>query len=40
MFTPVTIPFGAKLLFNTVKLKSGVSMEDVELALGEMCNVV
>ncbi len=40
MFTPITIPFGAKLLFNTVKLKPGVTMEDVELALGEMCNVV
>jgi len=40
MFEPVTIPFGAKMLFNTVKLKSGVSMDDVELALGEMCNVV
>ncbi len=40
MFTPVTIPFGSKLLFNTLKLKAGVSMEDVELALGEMCNVV
>ncbi len=40
MFTPVTIPFGAKLLFNTVKLKPGVSMDDVELALGDMCNVV
>lgn len=40
MFTPVTIPFGAKLLFNTLKLRPGASMEDVELALGEMCNVV
>jgi heme-degrading monooxygenase HmoA len=40
MYTPITIPFGAKMLFNTVKLKPGVSMEDVELALGEMCNVV
>jgi heme-degrading monooxygenase HmoA len=40
MFTPITIPFGAKMLFNTVKLKPGVAMEDVELALGEMCNVV
>jgi hypothetical protein len=40
MFEPVTIPFGAKMLFNTVKLKPGVSMDDVELALGEMCNVV
>ena len=40
MYTPITIPFGAKILFNTVKLKPGVKMEDVELALGEMCNVV
>lgn len=40
MFTPITIPFGAKMLFNTVKLRPGVEMEDVELALGEMCNVV
>jgi hypothetical protein len=28
------------MLFNTVKLKPGVQMEDVELALGEMCNTV
>lgn len=40
MFTPITIPFGAKVLFNTVKLKPGVKVDDVELALGEMCNVV
>ena len=40
MFSPVTIPFGGKMLFNVVKLKEGVSMEDVELALGDMCNVV
>ena len=40
MFGPITIPFGAKMLFNTVKLKPGVDMDDVELALGEMCNVV
>ena len=40
MYAPITIPFGAKVLFNTVKLKPGVEMEDVELALGEMCNVV
>lgn len=40
MFTPITIPFGAKALFNTLKLKPGVNMDDVELALGEMCNVV
>lgn len=40
MFSPVTIPFGAKMLFNTLRLKPGVSMDEVELALGEMCNVV
>jgi len=40
MFTAISIPFGVKMLFNTVKLKPGVKMEDVELALGEMCNVV
>ena len=40
MFDPVSIPFGAKMLFNTVKLKPGVAMDDMELALGEMCNVV
>ncbi len=40
MFEPVSIPFGAKMLFNTVKLKPGVNIEEVELALGEMCNVV
>jgi len=40
MFEPVAIPFGAKMLFNTVKVKPGVALEDIELALGEMCNVV
>lgn len=40
MFEPVSIPFGAKMLFNTLKLKPGVNFDDVEMALGEMCNVV
>jgi len=40
MFDPITLPFGAKMLFNTVKLKPGVKFEEVELAVGEMCNVV
>jgi len=40
MFGPIEIPFGAKMLFNTLKLKRGVNLEQVELALGEMCNVV
>jgi hypothetical protein len=40
MYAPVTIPFGAKMLFNTVRLKPDTQFEDVELALAEMCNVV
>ncbi len=40
MFEPITIPFGGVMLFNVLKLKDGVNAEDVELALGEMCNVV
>jgi len=40
MFEPITLPFGAKMLFNTVKLKPGVDFDQVELAVGEMCNVV
>jgi len=40
MFAPISIPFGAKMLFNTLKLKPGIEIEEVELALGEMCNVV
>ncbi len=40
MFDAISIPFGAKMLFNTVKLKPGVSMDDVEIAIGEMCSAV
>lgn len=40
MFGPITIPFGAKMLFNTVKLKPGVNFDQVEMAVGEMCMVV
>ena len=40
MFNPLNIPFGCVMLYNVVKLKDGVSEEDVQLALGEMCNVV
>ena len=40
MFHPITIPADSKMLFNVVKLKDGVSVEDIELLLGEMCNVV
>jgi hypothetical protein len=40
MFHPVSIPFGCKMLFNEIKLKPGITLEQVEMALGEMCNVV
>ena len=40
MFDAVSVPFGCKMLFNTVKLKPGVNMDDVELALGDMCSTV
>ncbi len=40
MFEPIEIPFGCVMLFNVVDLKDGVTIEDVELTLGEMCNVV
>ena len=40
MFNPIQIPFGCVMLFNVVDLKPSVTVEDVELVLGEMCNVV
>ena len=40
MYNPINIPFGGVMLFNVVKLKEGVTLEDVEMELGEMCNVV
>lgn len=40
MFNPISIPFGCVMLFNVVDLKDGVTVSDVELVLGEMCNVV
>ena len=40
MFGPITIPFGAKMLFNTVKLKPGVNFDQLEMAVGEMCMIV
>lgn len=40
MFNPITIPFGASMLYNVVRLKPGVSTDDVEMAIGEMCNTV
>ena len=40
MFDPINIPFGDKMLFNVVKLKKGVSIDAIEMAIGEMCNSV
>lgn len=40
MYHPINIPFGGVMLFNVVKLKEGVTLDDIELELGEMCNVV
>lgn len=40
MFHPITIPFGCVMLSNVVKLKEQYTLQDVELTLGEMCNVV
>lgn len=40
MFTDIQIPADAVMLFNVVKLKEGVTLDDVELEVGEMCNVV
>ncbi len=40
MFNSLNIPFDAKMLFNVVKLKPEYTIEDAELAMGEMCNVV
>jgi hypothetical protein len=40
VFSPITVPYGAKMLFNTLTLKPGVSFDDVELAVGEVCNFV
>lgn len=40
MFMPLTIPFGCVMLYNVLKLKPGVVREDIELAIGEMCNIV
>ena len=40
MFGKITIPFDSVMLYNVVKLKEGVSMDDVEVQIGTMCNIV
>ena len=36
MFAPIEIPYGCVMMFNVVDLKDGVTVADVELALGEI----
>ena len=40
MFDKITIPYESVMLFNIVKLKENVTIEDVEGLIGEMCFVV
>jgi heme-degrading monooxygenase HmoA len=40
MFDPITVPFDVVMLFSVVKLKEDVDMDEIELALGKICNVV
>jgi len=40
MFNAITVPYDAVMMFNEITLKPEKTIEDVELALGEMCNVV
>ena len=40
MFDKITIPYGSVMLFNTVKLKDNVKIDEVENLIGEMCFIV
>jgi hypothetical protein len=40
MFNPITIPYGSVMLYNVAILKEGVDFESIEMAVGEMCEVV
>ena len=40
MFDSITIPYGTVMLYNVATLKPGVALEDVEIAIGELCNTV
>jgi hypothetical protein len=40
MFGKISIPYDSVMLFNIVKLKKNVTIEDVEGLIGEMCFVV
>ena len=40
MFQPLSVPYGCVMMYDVVKLKTGVFLEDVELLPGELCNLV
>lgn len=40
MFGPITVPYECVMLYNVARLKDGIDFDDVEFALGEMCNHV
>jgi hypothetical protein len=40
LFDTVNSPYGAKMLFYVVKLKPGISFDDIEMSIGELCNTV
>jgi len=40
MYETIQIPSDCVMLFNVVKLKENIDISDVELTIGEMCNVV
>ena len=40
MFDTLSVPYGCVMLYNVVKLKEGATIEDMELTIGELCNVV
>ena len=40
MFSDIKVPFDSVMLYNVAKLKDGVSMDDIEIQIGTMCNVV
>ena len=40
MFSDIKVPFDSVMLYNVAKLKDDVSMDDIEIQVGTMCNVV
>lgn len=40
MYGPIEIPGGVKMLYNVLTLKEGVVLEDIEMTIGELCEVV